>query len=75
MLPVSVLTNFTICPLLVNVPLMLPELVKSVIVPLLLIFPSMVPMLVKILIVELLPLSILPKIVPALSIVPLVELK
>ena len=30
MLPVLVLTNFTICPLLVNVPLMLPELVKSV---------------------------------------------
>ena len=44
MLPVLSLTNFTICPLLVNVPLMLPELVKSVRIEsaILVIFPLMV---------------------------------
>ena len=45
MIPFSLLVNSTICPSLVNVPLMLPELVKSVRIEsaILVIFPLIVP--------------------------------
>ncbi len=54
MIPFSLLVNSTICPLLVNVPLMLPELVKSVRIEfaILVIFPLMVPALLMVPLVE-----------------------
>ena len=55
MIPFSLLVNSTICPSLVNVQLMLPELVKSVRIEsaILVIFPLMVPALLMVPLVEL----------------------